>query len=252
MPKKLPNDGIVFLANPDKAPPQSDFRVEAQYHWNGKSMPLQAGEEKHPLLSFINPESLQISMYTRITYGSSFTPLLSTSDGHPVLSVCDEDDRKIVVMGYSIHYANLAINESIAVLMYNVFEYFMPSTVIGNSFEVNEKISLNARGNELYVTNENTDDDTMIFETFPATMTLTLPGEYVLSQTTFAGKPIEEKIFVKIPASESNIWKTEDKLGNPYKDPEEEDYYNDLMKYIAAAMVAILFIEWWLQSRENS
>ena len=128
----------------------------------------------------------------------------------------------------------------------------MPSTVSNNSFEVNEKITLNARGNELYVSNENGLMDTVMFDTFPAELQVTLPGTYTLTQTTFAGKPIEEKIFVRIPAAESNIFSTQDALGNPYKDPEETDYYNDLMKYIAIVMVAILFLEWWLQSRENS
>ena len=254
MPKKMPTDGIVFLCDPDPnyaAPPRgADFRVEAQYHWGGSSVYLQAEDEDHPLLNFINAESISISMYNRITYGSSYTPLLLTPDGKPVLAVCDESDAKVVVMGFSIHYSNLAINEAISVLMYNVFEYFMPATVTSNAFEVNEEIFFNARGQELYLSNEYSEDE-IVFEEFPASYKVTTPGTYLLSQTTFAGKLINEKIFVKIPASESNIWATEDALGNPYKEIEPEDYYNDLMIFIAAAMVAILFIEWWLQNREN-
>ena len=252
MPKKLPTDGIVFLSDPDEAPAKSDFRVESQYHWGGESKYLQAEDEEHPLLNFIDSSTIWLTLYTRITYGASYTPLLSTPDGKPVLAVCDEDDAKIVVMGFSVHYSSLALNEGIAVLLYNVFEYFMPSTVSGNSFEINEKIALNARGRELYVSHEEGLMETVLYNSFPATLTVTLPGTYVLTQTTFSGKPVEEKIFVKIPAVESNIWKTEDALGNPYKDPDETDYYNDLMKYIALAMVAILFLEWWLQSRENA
>ena len=202
-------------------------------------------------MNFINPGSISISMYNRITYGSSYTPLLLTPDGKPVVAVCDEDDAKIVVMGFSIHYSNLALNEGISVLMYNIFEYFMPSTVTKNAFEINEQITLNARGKELYISNGYSEEVIPPFETFPATFTATMPGTYELSQTTFAGKPIEEKIFVKVPASESNIWRTEDALGNPYKEIEPVDYYNDLMKFIALAMVTILFIEWWLQNREN-
>ena len=255
MPKKLPTDGIVFLCDPDpeRAPPpqHADFRVEGKYHWNGNSVYLQAEDDKHPLLNFINPSTISISMYNRITYGSSYTPLLLTPDGKPVLSVCDEPDAKIVVLGFSIHYSNLAINEGIAVLLYNVFEYFMPSTVSSNSFEINEQITLNARGRELYVSNEYDPESLMVFESFPASFTATTPGTYTLSQTTFAGKPIEEKIFVRIPASESNIWKTEDALGNPFKEIEAIDYFNDLMKFVALAMVIILFIEWWLHNREN-
>lgn len=255
MPKKLPTDGIVFLCDPDPnlAPPpqKADFRVEGQYHWSGNNVYLKAEDEEHPLLKFINPSSISVSMYNRITYGSSYTPLLLTPDDKPVLAVCDEDDAKIVVLGFSIHYSNLALNEGIAVLMYNIFEYFMPSTVNSNSFEINEKITLNARGKTLYVSNEYDTENMMTFETFPASFTATTPGTYALSQTTFAGKPVEEKIFVRIPASESNIWETVDALGNPYKEIEAVDYYKDLIAFIALAMVAILFIEWWLHNHEN-
>ncbi len=75
-------------------------------------------------------------------------------------------------------------------------------------------------------------------------------GVPIMTQTTDYGKLIEESIYVKIPASESNIWAEGDALRNPYREKEEEDYFDDLLLYIAAALVAVLFLEWWLQSRD--
>jgi hypothetical protein len=40
-------------------------------------------------------------------------------------------------------------------------------------------------------------------------------------------------------------------IPNPYVEQDEEDYFKDLLLYIAAAMVAIQFLEWWLQSHYN-
>jgi hypothetical protein len=56
---------------------------------------------------------------------------------------------------------------------------------------------------------------------------------------------------VRIPKEESNIWAVEDALENPYKTVDDTNYYNDLLVYLAGALVAILFLEWWLQSRAS-
>jgi hypothetical protein len=78
-----------------------------------------------------------------------------------------------------------------------------------------------------------------------------LPGTYVLTQTTYFGKNVSESIYVKIPEEESNIFKKMEDIPNPYVEQDEEDYFKDLLLYIAAAMVAIQFLEWWLQSHYN-
>ena len=90
-----------------------------------------------------------------------------------------------------------------------------------------------------------------MFTEFPATLELDLPGTYTLSQTTDFGKQIEENIYVKIPSAESNIWSTEDTFRNPFLAETNDDYYEDIILYVAAAFVALLFVEWILQSREN-
>ena len=73
-----------------------------------------------------------------------------------------------------------------------------------------------------------------------------------MEQVTFAGKEITEYFYVKTPAEESNIWKVEDGLDQPPQIVDDTKYNNDLLLYIAAAIVAFLFIEWWLKSRESA
>ena len=133
-------------------------------------------------------------------------------------------------------------------LVYNVFEYFFPQTVKANSFEVNERVELNARGTELKV--EGYDYD-KTFNTFPSYITVNTPGSYSLSQTTFAGKDVLEKIFVTIPKDECNIKKKGEAIADPYRLDDKSDFLEDLLVYIAAALVALLFIEWWLKGRDS-
>ena len=86
-------------------------------------------------------------------------------------------------------------------------------------------------------------------------MSVDAPGQYTLKQIMFEGtlaeKEIIERIYVKVPSSESNINKIGEGLTNPYQQVELEDFYRDLMFYIAAAMTLLLFVEWWLSSRNT-
>ncbi|MBQ4053393.1 MAG: VWA domain-containing protein [Clostridia bacterium] len=251
MPEKLPTDGVVFLSNPDRAPKGADFVVGQPGYWGGKTVFMQAEVDKHPILNYLVPETLGVTVCTPIKFGPDYETLL-TCNGIPTLSVCNTDDAKVVVMSFSVHYSNLAITENISILMYNIFEYFIPATVNGNAFEVDQNIQLNARGTELYVNRDGTSDEMLTFREFPATLNVSIPGSYIIQQSTFAGKDVTDKIYVRIPKQESNIWATVDALENPYKIVDDSNYYNDLLLYIAGAIVVVLFLEWWLQSRVSA
>ena len=101
------------------------------------------------------------------------------------------------------------------------------------------------------VTSSALENNSIEFTEFPAKLVLDIPGTYTLEQTTYYGKNITERIYVKSPASESNIWSTEDILRDPYITETAAEQYSELILYMAAAMVALLFIEWILQAREN-
>ena len=248
VPSTLPKDGIVILADPLIVPSQAGLRMEGVVDLRG-SVYLEE-DEKHPLTSYLKAEDITISKYNNIVYDASYQVLMSCN-GKPVLTVRETDDSKIIVMGFSLHYSNIPIRMDLPAFMYSVFEYFMPSTVKANAFEVSETVELKARGTELTVYREGASDGLKIFTEFPSTLRVDIPGTYVMEQVTFAGKEITEYIYVKTPAEESNIWKQEDALESPPQIVDNTKYNNDLLLYIAAAIVAILFVEWWLKGREG-
>lgn len=247
IPRTLPKDGVVILADPLIIPEQAGLRMDGVVDLRG-SVYLEE-EEKHPLTSYLKAEDITISRYNDIVYDSSYQVLMACN-GKPVLTVRETEDSKVIVMGFSLHYSNIPIRMDLPAFMYSVFEYFMPSTVETSAFEVNELVKLNARGTELTVYREGA-SDVKIFDEFPTSMRVDIPGTYIMEQVTFAGKEITEYIYVKTPAAESNIWKEEDALDQPPQIVDNTKYNNDLLLYIAAAIVAVLFIEWWLKSREG-
>ena len=94
-------------------------------------------------------------------------------------------------------------------------------------------------------------EEAIVYTQFPTSMQVALPGTYSLKQVTYSGSPVTEYIYVHIPTAESNIHVKGDAVKEPERTREDIEYFKDLSFFVAAAMVVLLFIEWWLQSREN-
>ena len=198
----------------------------------------------------IDVDAITVSSFVEATYDDTYKALMYC-DGRPVLTVKNDEDAKIAVMAFSLHYSNLAILPEFPLLINNIFNHFYPSTVSKDAFEVGEKIELNARGEALNVLRDGaSEEETLTFTEFPSVLEVSLPGTYTMTQTTFGNK-VKESIFVTIPMSESNIWGKEDLLTEPYRMQDDAIVNKDLLLYLATALVAILFLEWLLQIRNN-
>ena len=245
MPEQLPTDGIVFLVNPDKVPSKYGIRIGNSYAASG-DVSLEEGEP-HPIGNHIRADKITVTKFTQLILDSSYTTVLGVGQ-YPLFAVRNDEDMKVVVMPFSLHYSNLAVTVEFPLLVYNTFEYFYPETVKANSFEVNEKVELNARGTELLVEGY---DFEKTFDVFPSYITVSTPGTYMMTQTTFTGEEVVERIYVRVPEAECNIKATGEAIAEPYKTNDKSDFLKDLLLYIAAALVALLFVEWWLKGRDS-
>ena len=245
MPDVMPTDGVVMLINMDKAP-EGLTMVPGQLI-NG-DFTLAAGEG-HPITNRFNAEKVEVSQYTRILSYDGFQPLLFCA-GDPVLLVKEDAEQKILVMNFSVNFSMVSMYVEFPMLIYNIFNHFMPSTLQSNAFEINEEISLNARAEELQVKSSNSNKFNEKFTSFPQTLVLTQPGSYTVTQTLLSGQIQTEQFFVKIPASESNICKVEDELDELIVPKKKAIENLDLLLYFAAALVALVILERWLQAQD--
>ena len=162
--------------------------------------------------------------------------------------VKNEDRAKIVVCTFNLNYSDMGIRKEFPLLIYNIFNYFLPSTVNGYAFEIGETLTLNARGSELSITAP--ESQTQYLNDLPYEYRVDSPGAYTLTQTLINGNSVTEHFFVKVPSLESNIANEVDSLPLLHVKSKHEYADKDLLMYFAAAMFAILFIEWLLQARE--
>ncbi len=250
MPDTMPTDGIVILLNPDKAPLGSGLSITSTWPVTyPEATPLE-GDTTHDVMKYVNPSNIELMKHASIDGGASYGyDTLMSCGGWSTVLVKNTAAEKVAVVGFSTQWSNISITSDLPILYLNLLNYFMPATVEKNAYDVNETISVNARSLELVVNDPNGVE--MRVEAFPSEITLSLPGTYSMTQTPMSGLETTENIYVKSPASESNITCKLDSLVNPYieLDQEEDDF--DPIFYFALAIVALLFAEWWLQSREH-
>ena len=246
MPSKLPTDGAVLMVNPDKAPSGAGFTLGALDGYANET-PLAPGEA-NPVTNGITAENITVTRYKPITNADGYTTLLTNQRGAPVFIAKNEADVKIAVLSLDLHYSNLPVMLEYPLMMYNLIEYFIPSTVTQYVFETGESITLGSRSEELHVTGPFVD---AVITEFPAVLDLNNPGIYTVTQTPISNKEVVENFYVRIPASESNINAQLDVLENPHFLTDDGISALDLLFYIAIALVAFLFIEWWLHTREQ-
>lgn len=248
MPSQIPSDGAVLLSDPLTEVPNGTGLIHRGIYGLPQPTPLTL-EEEHPVTRNVVAEDIEITRYTALDFGPDYQVLLSCGPV-PVFLIRNEGAEKVAVMPFSVHYSNIVETPDWIILIYNLFEYFFPATVSSNVFEVNEEVVLQARGPEIEV---RAHGDAETYTEFPVSLRFSVPGTVVLEQTSyFPEKELPSvSLFVKVPQLESNIWRQEDALPDLYLEANAGNSYDDLLIYLAAALVLLLFVEWWLQSREN-
>lgn len=263
IPKTLPDDGIVIIINPDTFSPlvglSSVGTVEVtDADWNAK-YDIKTSNHKHPIMKHMSSDQFGVT-YARpftvdgagweslmtITYND---PNLEMDVTYPVMAVMNDPTTKIVVMGYNIHQADASLKTNFPLMMVDIFEYFFPATMTDFLYEIGETATFNSFSNSV-------DCSTPAYSVehyseFPASIYLDQVGTFTLTQSMLSGQVVSTKFYVKTPANESNILRTEDELEQPYVVKQTDNFDKDLLIWFAAALTALLFVEWWLQSRDQ-
>lgn len=257
MPENVPTDGVVFLFDPVSAPSGCGFirNSEIEYRQTNNRYPSLVGGTEHPIMKNIDPNYIRVSRSQMLAGGQDAAyQVLMALNQLPMLMVRNdigkEGGRQMLVLSFSFAYSNFGLLPEFYLLMKNAFEYFFPSTVNKYAYEIGEKAELNARGTSLSISSYAFEEPIEKTE-FPASVVLSAPGTYTITQTTYYGMVVTEKIYVKIPGAESNITGIKNNLYKPEREKNEADYFRDVITYIAAALVAFLFIEWCLHLKDG-
>ena len=242
MPSVLPKDGVVFLVNPNTVPRGIDLTLGGIM--TGDFM-MTSGVVS-PIMNYVVASAITATTYRPITSSDEFETLMYC-EGDAVFVVKNEVNMKVAVLTLNLNTSNLAVLYQFPTMLANMFDYFIPQTVVKNVFDTAEEIQVQARGTDVKVVGLQEELSVQP----PATVCLSKPGSYTVTQMLASGRRSETDIFVKIAALESNINRVEEDIPGASQIEKPEDVETDIYLWLAAAALAILFLEFFLQAREK-
>ncbi len=247
MPNVMPTDGLVLLVDPHGSPEGAGITFGNLQGTPNPETTLASGFA-HDLTKYVDSSRITIARYVEVLSADGYVEL-AYYNGQPMILAKDEPESKIVVWAFDLNYSNLCAMPDFSFLMYNMFNYYIPATVSSNAFEIGDIVELNARGNDLKVEGNGLSYE---MEGKTGSVTVLRPGTYTVTQTPMSGDELLiENFYVRIPAEQSNLTRQVDAL--PLTDVEVETRieFEDLLFYFAIALVSLLFVEWFLQTKKN-
>ena len=246
IPTVMPTDGIVLLVDPHGSPEGAGITF-------GNTTPVASDSTlatgvAHELTKYVDFSRITVAQYTEILSYDGYEEL-AYYKSQPVILAKNEENAKIVVWAFDLNKSSLPLNPDFSFLIYNMFNYYIPSTITSNTFEIGDTVELAARGTNLKVEGNGLE---YIMEGKTGSVTVTRPGAYTVTQTPMSGEElIIENFYVRIPSDESNITRQVDSLPVADADVEVRVEFEDLMFYFAIALVSLMFVEWILQIKKN-
>lgn len=242
MPSVLPKDGVVFLVNPDTVPRGLDLTVGGSI--NGDF--TMTGGVVNPVMDYVDATAITATTYRPITSSEGFETLMYC-EGDAVFAVRNAEDMKAAVLTLNLNTSNLAVLYQFPTMLANMFDYFIPQTVEKNVFDAGEEMPIRARGTDVKVVGAQGETPVQP----PAAVSLGEPGSYTVTQMLASGRRSETDIFVKIAAKESDFNRVETEIPGATQIKKPEDVETDIYLWLAAAALAVLFLEFFLQAREK-
>ena len=252
IPDTVPTDGVCILLDPTTTKPAQvkknyGFSIVGESQQSTKEIYLESDVDDS-LLNDMDVSKVYVTKYVRIAdfeESESEYKVLASIDRYPMLMYKNNGTSKVFVMSYSLHYSNMALRNELPFLFNNLLKTFTPTITEKSEYEVGEKIKVSTRGQELSISYNGT---TTTENNFVASA----PGVCDIVQTTDFGKEIRDSVYVRSPKDESNIFRTEDSLRNPYYEDVTKELYDDLLFYFSLALMTFVLLEYFLKNRDNS
>lgn len=247
MPADMPTDGVVVLVNPQSLPSQLN-EVSLGQSVNGLQS-LSSGDSQHPLLNYMDATKIQVSRFTELRINDPSVDVIMSCAGFPVVVASQKKSSglKYVIISFSVNYSDISMTPNFATFVYNIFQYYLPSTFPQYVYDIYDTVELNSRVTEMEVVGPGVSETINVF---PSKLYLDSLGSYTITQILYNGKVVEN-FFVKVPNKECNIVEVIDVLPEPVMLTKLGEVFDDLLVYFAAILVALLLAEWFLQSRTS-
>ena len=252
-PKTIPTDGAVWLINPPNDLPAAWGITFSNNKRTGDYAITAMGGSG--ILNGVTVSSMKVTEYSRVLTYPGFESILQC-DGEPVLLAKNDNGLKTVVFAFDLHYSTLPVLLiDFPLLINNLCNYSLANTVDDTLYTVGDTVTLNAKPDatlSVAFGGDETDytDKTVDLKTEKS-------GVYTVTQTFDSGREVKNSFYVRVSKNESVFNTIGSTLVNPVvigsigTDTDIQNDTMDICVYLAAALLALLCVEWGLQYREQ-
>ena len=241
----LPKDGIVLLVDPDNTLNQTGLGLSFEERVTLENLTPCTSAEDHPLTKYMDFKRINLTQYTRLSIDgeSEFKPLLYL-DNNPIMLVKNTQEEKCVVLPFSINMSDF-YGEQFQIFLYNLLNYFAPTTLSKADFNLGEEALLNCKGRLIKVEHN---DVVKTVEEFPSNFTFDDVGTYVFT-TEFGLEKASEvrRAYAHISTLESKLFSRSEFHATLDNKELSGESGKDFFIWLAIASLILIIIEWFLQ-----
>jgi hypothetical protein len=122
LPPLLPRGNLLVVNPPDRGPYRTIGAV---------TRPKITGwDREDPILSFVDLQDLNISRASKLDTPRWAKPLITTSDGTPLMVAGQDGDRRVTILPFDLQQSNLWTMSAFPILMSNIVNYLSPPGVV--------------------------------------------------------------------------------------------------------------------------
>ncbi len=240
LPADLPAHGALLLIDPDQRVGEQQDRAAV--------LSAAPGTLAETLNEYLEVEEIQVARWKPVEGG---TPIW-LANGQPVLSVFEEDGRRIAVIGFDLHDANLPLLKEFPLFIQNLLSYLAPEPLGAGLEEI-------SCGEALRITPQSTARQAWVVT--PSGRQQTIPvvgglltdtneiGVYRVVQKDEASAEKEFPFALHIPAAESDLthpaWGAEGATGTG----RGARFGREWTPWLLGLLLAVMLLEWGVYRR---
>lgn len=241
VPAEMPAEGALFLVDPDLY--TGAMRTESA------TLSPAVNPLADQLNAYLQVDAIQTARWKPVSGG---TPIWEIN-GEPVLSLFEEEGRRIAVLGFDLHASNLPLLKEFPIFMQHLLDFLVPEP-LGAGFtdgECGEPLSIKPQSFARTA-----------FVSTPSGAHISIPvaggtlyatdeiGVYHLIQRDETGAETSIPFVLQTPASESNVQSVASRAGDGQEGGQGSAYGREWTPWLVALLLAVTLVEWWVYRRE--
>ena len=252
VPSTLPTGNLFFIN-----PPEGSYPFGTSQH-ETKVSHITVGSDDANLLNTVDLGSIHVLRYSHQLNPSVWMQAVITAPETPLLLAGEHNNTRIAALGFDLHDSDLPLQPSFPILIYNMLNWFLPSPVAGDGQVIaGTPVSVQTWPGATQVTITSPDQQSVTvgppFPVIPYDKTNQI-GIYQVTQhiqgqlrsgafTVNLFDPTQSRL---APALGLPVTHSSNFTGSSNPIPRE---LREIWPWIAALLLLILCLEWWLFSR---